>query len=55
MDSPGLKVATISLLYYKRTPLERAVERLFVACDRAYKQGANILILSDRGVDEEPC
>ena len=52
MESPGLKVATISLLYYKRTPLESAVDRLFVACDRAYKQGANILILSDRGVDE---
>ena len=52
MNRPGLKVSTISLLYYKRTPLESAVERLFVACDRAYKQGANILILSDRGVDE---
>ena len=52
MESSDLKVATISLLYYKRTPLESAVERLFVACDRAYKQGASILILSDRGVDE---
>ena len=52
MDSPEFKVETISLLYYKRTPLEQAVDRLFVACDRAYKQGANILILSDRGVDE---
>ena len=52
MDNPQFKVETISLLYYKRTPLESAVERLFVACDRAYKQGANILILSDRGVDE---
>ncbi len=52
MKNPEFKVATISLLYYKRTPLESAVERLFVACDRAYKQGANILILSDRGVDE---
>ncbi len=52
MDNPEFKVVTISLLYYKRTPLESAVERLFVACDRAYKQGANILILSDRGVDE---
>ena len=28
------------------------MERLFVACDRAYSRGANILILSDRGVDE---
>ena len=43
---------TVSLLYYKNTPLERAVERLFIACDKAYKQGANIVILSDRGVDE---
>ncbi len=52
LDRPGFHAETISLLYYKRTPLERALERLFVACDRAYKNGANILILSDRGVDE---
>ena len=52
MDEPAFRVETISLLYYKRTPLAQAVERLFVACDRAYKRGANILILSDRGVDE---
>ena len=52
MDNPGFRVETISLLYYKSTPLENAVERLFVACDRAYSRGANILILSDRGVDE---
>ena len=52
MDDKRFHAATISLLYYKRTPLETAVERLFVACDRAYQQGANILILSDRGVDE---
>ena len=52
MDNPEFHVETISLLYYKRTPLERAIERLFVSCDRAYKNGANILILSDRGVDE---
>ena len=52
MDNPGFRAETISLLYYKSTPLENAVERLFVACDRAYSRGANILILSDRGVDE---
>ncbi len=52
MEHPHFKVETISLLYYKSTPLENAVERLFVACDRAYSKGANILILSDRGVDE---
>jgi glutamate synthase (ferredoxin) len=52
MDQPGFKVETISLLYYKSTPLEHALDRLFVTCDRAYRNGANILILSDRGVDE---
>ena len=41
-----------SLLYYKGSPLENALDRLFVNVDRAYKKGANILILSDRGVDE---
>ena len=39
MDNPGFRVETISLLYYKSTPLENAVERLFVACDRAYSRG----------------
>ena len=52
MDRPGFKVRTLSLLYYKNTPLERALDHLFVACDRAYREGANIVILSDRGVDE---
>ena len=52
MDSPHIKVETISLLYYKSTPLENAIDRLFVACDRAFSKGANVLILSDRGVDE---
>ena len=52
MNKPGFKVETVSLLYYKGSPLENAVERLFVTCDRAYRRGANILVLSDRGVDE---
>ena len=52
MRREGFHVETVSLLYYKNTPLERAVERLFIECDKAYKQGANIVILSDRGVDE---
>ena len=52
LDKPGLKVEKVSMLYYKSTPLERAIEHLFVEVDRAYKDGANILILSDRGVDE---
>ncbi len=52
LDMPGFKSELISLLYYKNTSLERALDRLFVQCDKAYRGGANILILSDRGVDE---
>ena len=52
MNRPGFHVETIPLLYYKGSPLENALERLFVNVDRAYKNGANIIILSDRGVDE---
>lgn len=52
LDMPGLKSAVVSLLYYKNTSLERALDRLFVNCDKAYRNGVNIIILSDRGVDE---
>ena len=52
MDVEGFKVRVIPMLYYKNTSLERAIEHLFVEADRAYRDGANILILSDRGVDE---
>ncbi|MFU0826815.1 MAG: Ferredoxin-dependent glutamate synthase 1 [Lachnoclostridium sp.] len=52
MKIPGFKVETIPIIYYKNTSLERAIDRIFVEADRAYKEGANILILSDRGVDE---
>ena len=48
----GFKAAVVSILYYKNTSLEDALERLFVECDRQYHEGANIIILSDRGVDE---
>ncbi len=52
MDRPGFRVETVSILYYKNTSLKRALDRLFVAVDRAHRNGANIIILSDRGVDE---
>ena len=52
LDKPGLRAAVVSLLYFKNSSLERALEMLFVACDKAYRDGANIIILSDRGVDE---
>ena len=52
MKVPGFKVETISICYYKNTDLEKAIDRLFVDVDRAYRDGANILILSDREIDE---
>ena len=52
LDQPGLRTQVISILYYTNTSLEHALEQLNVAVDRAYRNGANILILSDRGVDE---
>ncbi|MDY4902400.1 MAG: glutamate synthase large subunit [Treponema sp.] len=52
INKPGFKAATVSLLYYKNTSLEAAIDGLFVAIDREYHEGSNIIILSDRGVDE---
>ncbi len=52
MKIKGFKVAVIPILYYKNTSLKKAIKRLFIEADKAYNDGANILILSDRGVDE---
>ena len=52
MNIPGFKVGVIPITYYKNTSLKKAIDRLFLEADRAYKDGANVLILSDRGVDE---
>lgn len=52
MQIPGFKVAVIPMLYYKNTRLSKAIKRLFIEADKALGDGANILILSDRGVDE---
>ena len=52
MKAEGFRVEVIPITYYKNTSLEKAIDRLFVEVDRAYRDGANILILSDRGVDE---
>lgn len=52
MKVDGFKVAEIPITYYKNTSIEKAMESLFIEVDRAIREGANILILSDRGVDE---
>ena len=52
MNKPGFRVEIVPILYYKNTNLAKAVQHLLVEVDRAYRKGANIIILSDRGVDE---
>ncbi len=52
LDQPGFHVKKISLLYYKNTPMERALDQLNISVDRATAEGVNIIVLSDRGVDE---
>ncbi|MGN0355687.1 MAG: glutamate synthase large subunit [Muricoprocola sp.] len=52
MNVKGFKVEEVPITYYKSTSLERAIDRLFVEVDKAHRDGANILILTDRGVDE---
>ncbi|WP_448946180.1 glutamate synthase large subunit [Lachnoanaerobaculum sp.] len=52
IKTSGFKVAKVPITYYKSTPMERVLDHLFVEVDKVYREGANILILSDRGVDE---
>lgn len=56
LNQGKLKSATISMLYKVSEgvkALERALERVFRDADKAIRDGANIIILSDRGVNEE--
>ena len=52
MKAKGFKVEVVPITYYKNTSLEKAINRLFVEVDRIFREGVNIIILSDRGVDE---
>ncbi|MCR4909037.1 MAG: glutamate synthase large subunit [Lachnospiraceae bacterium] len=52
LNEPGFYAAKVSLLYYKNTSLERALDQLNISVDRLVTEGKNIIILSDRGVDE---
>jgi len=56
IDQPGFKAATLSLLFSAAagTPaLEKALDALFSAADKAVEEGNTILVLSDRGVDKD--
>jgi glutamate synthase (ferredoxin) len=56
INQPGFKSETLSILFNAAAGakgLESALDELFAAADEAIKDGANILILSDRGVSPE--
>ncbi|MBQ3761664.1 MAG: glutamate synthase large subunit [Clostridia bacterium] len=48
----AFKVRTVSLLFDRKLSLKEATQAFFGACDRACTDGINILILSDKGLDE---
>ena len=38
MKVEGFKAVVVPITYYKSTPLERAIERLFVEVDKVYRK-----------------
>ncbi len=52
VDIDGIKPKDVPITYYKGTSLEKAIHHVCVAVDQAYRNGCNIVILTDRGVDE---
>ena len=42
LNENGLKSAVIPITYYIGTPLEKAIERLFIEADKAYRDGAGM-------------
>ncbi|MDF2985437.1 MAG: glutamate synthase [Eubacterium sp.] len=56
LNNEYFKAATISMLYKVAEgpkAMEKALSRIFKETDRAIADGANIIVLSDRGVDRE--
>ncbi len=53
LTHPAFSVRTVPLLYRKADSLASALNAFFSACDQACRDGINILILSDRGVDAD--
>lgn len=56
LNNEKFKAATISILYNASEgakAMEKALERVFKEADKAIRAGANIIVLSDRGVNEK--
>ncbi len=52
LHKDGFTCETISMLYYKNTSLEEAIAAMCNEADKAISKGTTLLVLSDRGVDE---
>lgn len=52
LNDEFLKCDTVSVLYNKNTFLINAIDELIKNVDKACSEGTNIIILSDRGIDE---
>ena len=55
IERPGIKSATLPIVFKAsegKDGLEHALEELFALADRAISDGATILILTDKGVDQ---
>ena len=52
LKKEGFKVGEVNITYIKNTSLEKAIDRVFVEVDKRYHEGCNIVILSDRTVDD---
>ncbi|OLN33085.1 glutamate synthase large subunit [Desulfosporosinus metallidurans] len=55
LNNDKFKTATLSILYKASEgakSMEKALDRIFKETDKAISEGANIIILSDRGVNE---
>ncbi|MBQ6503928.1 MAG: glutamate synthase large subunit [Flexilinea sp.] len=53
IDHPAYHVRVVSLLYPVQQRLRKAMGNFFTHCDAACRDGVNILILSDRGLDAD--
>lgn len=56
LNNGKFKTATLSILYKVADgpkAMERALDRMFRETDRAVSEGANIIVLTDRGVNEK--
>jgi glutamate synthase (ferredoxin) len=56
LDNEQFKAVTISLLYKVKEgaiALEKALNRVFIEADKAIEEGANLIVISDRGVDSK--